>query len=182
MMFVWKEVGKKGGGGGTNRTKSLSTRSRVSARTIFIRPEGVAPFMPFIVKPVFSLEITHCKIESLGQGVKKRKWFFCFFSVRGVSVVKKQQFQESGIRCQGSGIREFLRRFAPRGTTPSPVPAGPPPPRRVGCLFITFSCHSEATRFSFAQALAFPSPAWRGRVARQGRERASYRSARSAAN
>jgi hypothetical protein len=33
-----------------------------------------------------------------------------------------------------------------------------------------------------AQAFAFLSPAWRGKVARQGQERASFNSARSATN
>jgi hypothetical protein len=64
----------------------------------------VALFMPFIVRPDFSLEITHREVESLGHGVKKRKWFFGFFSVRGVSVVKKQQGSDAG---QSHDCRHF---------------------------------------------------------------------------
>jgi hypothetical protein len=58
------------------------------------------------------------------------------------------------------------------------TPAFPSPPEG-GLSLYHISPSFPGDKVSFAQAPAFPSPAWRGRVARQGRERASIPAERS---
>jgi hypothetical protein len=76
---------------------------------------------------------------------------------------------------------KIMRRFAPGGTTPSPG-LRPPSPAKRGRGRLAFFSPNRETRFPFAPPPAFPSPARRGRVARQGRERASFPTERSDGN